>query len=307
MTTNKKTSLSFLAIIFILFLFSNNLNLDIGIIVDGGKNSKDFIQEALPLDMSIFNAQPYPECEKKIPFFCSVAWLGISETFQMAYIATILGFLLAIPFSVFASSNLDFGKLKFLSRSILSFVRVLPSLVWAIFFVVAVGLGPLAGVLAMTLYTVGFLGKLQYETFEGISNHPIESAKALGMKKWQIVRHVVFPESANSMMSQLLFMLEYNIRHGAIIGLVGAGGIGYYLNLYLKLGIYDRVLSILIVMFISVMLIDSISTRLRKKYFADQSSRAGLSTPTLAALKKYQNISIYFNIGCILKYSINFY
>ncbi len=267
MTTSKKTSLSFLVIIFILFLFSSNLNLDIGTIVDGGKNSKDFIQEALPLDMSIFNAQPYPECEKKIPFFCSVAWLGISETFQMAYIATILGFLLAIPFSVFASSNLNFGKLKFLSRSILSFVRVLPSLVWAIFFVVAVGLGPLAGVLAMTLYTVGFLGKLQYETFEGISNHPIESAKALGMKKWQIVRHVVFPESANSMMSQLLFMLEYNIRHGAIIGLVGAGGIGYYLNLYLKLGIYDRVLSILTVMFISVMLIDSISTRLRKKYF----------------------------------------
>ena len=69
-------------------------------------------------------------------------------------------------------------------------------------------------------------------------------------------------------MSQLLFMLEYNMRHGAIIGLVGAGGIGYYLNLYLKLGIYDRVMSILMIMFVSVMLIDSISNSLRKKYFS---------------------------------------
>ncbi len=267
MNKKKKSHFNFLLIIFFLFLFASNLNLDAGSIIDGGKNSKDFLQEALPLDMSIFNPQPYPECEKKIPFFCSIAWLGLSETFQMAYISTILGFLLAIPFSVFASSNLNFGKIKFLSRSILSFIRVLPSLVWAIFFVVAVGLGPLAGVLAMTLYTVGFLGKLQYETFEGISNHPIESAKALGMKKWQVVRHVVFPESANNLMSQLLFMLEYNIRHGAIIGLVGAGGIGYYLNLYLKLGIYDRVMSVLMVMFLSVMLIDLISANLRKKYF----------------------------------------
>lgn len=267
MTEKNKTQLSLVVAVFILFVFSNNLNLDAGSIIDGGRNSKDFIQEALPLDMSVFDAQPYPECEKKNPFFCSVAWLGLSETFQMAYIATILGFLLAIPFSVVASSNLNFGKFKFVSRSMLSFIRVLPSLVWAIFFVVAVGLGPLAGVLAMTIYTIGFLGKLQYEAFEGVSNHPIESAKAIGMKKWQIVNHVVFPESANSLMSQLLFMLEYNMRHGAIIGLVGAGGIGYYLNLYLKLGIYDRVMSILMIMFVSVMLIDSISNALRRKYF----------------------------------------
>ncbi len=125
----------------------------------------------------------------------------------------------------------------------------------------------------MTIYTVGFLGKLQYEAFEGVSNHPIESARAIGMKKWQIVHHVVLPESANSLMSQLLFMLEYNMRHGAIIGLVGAGGIGYYLNLYLKLGIYDRVMSILMIMFVSVMLIDSISNSLRKKYFSSMGKK----------------------------------
>ena len=157
MTEKNKTQLSLLITIFILFVFSNNLNLDTGSIIEGGRNSKDFIQEALPLDMSIFDAQPYPVCEKKITFFCSVAWLGLSETFQMAYIATILGFLLAVPLSVVASSNLNFGKIKFISRAILSFIRVLPSLVWAIFFVVAVGLGPLAGVLAMTIILLVFL------------------------------------------------------------------------------------------------------------------------------------------------------
>ena len=115
----------------------------------------------------------------------------------------------------------------------------------------------------MTFYTVGYLGKLQYEAFEGMPSDSLEVSKAMGLSHPTIFTSVVVPETGNHLLSQLMFMFEYNVRHGTVIGLVGAGGIGFYINTYLKLLQYDKVLALLILIFIVVIIIDLLSLMIR--------------------------------------------
>ena len=185
------------------------------------------------------------------------------ETIKIAFVATILGFIGALCLSSFAAKNLMPMRIAFPFRILLSATRSLPSLIWAIIFVIVIGFGPLAGVLAMTFYTIGYLGKLQFESMEGIKNAPLEAAKAMGMTRTETAWLVAIPESANHLLSHLLFMFEYNVRHGTVIGLVGAGGIGLYINTYLKLAQYDKVVALLIVVFLVVVVIDFVSMALR--------------------------------------------
>ena len=112
-------------------------------------------------------------------------------------------------------------------------------------------------------YTVGYLGKLQYESIEGMSNIPLESADSMGLSRVEKAIGVVIPEQANNLISQAVFMFEYNVRHGTVNGIVGAGGIGYYINLYLKFLQYDKVVAYLIIIFLVVVVIDFISIYIR--------------------------------------------
>ena len=165
------------------------------------------------------------------------------ETLKIAFVATGFGFILSLPLATLASRNLYRDSIAIPFRMLLAAMRTLPSIIWAIFFVILVGLGPVSGVLAMTFYTVGYLGKLQYEAIEGLSNDPLDAAKAMGLKNSEIIQRVVIPETANNLISQLFFMFEYNVRHGSVIGIVGAGGIGYYISTYLKFLQYDKVIA----------------------------------------------------------------
>ena len=185
------------------------------------------------------------------------------ETLKMAFVSTIVGFTIAIFLSPLAAKNLTSAWVYIPMRIILAATRSLPSIIWAIIFVVIVGLGPLAGVLAMTVYTVGYLGKLQYEEMEGVQNSPLEAARAMGLSHPEIVANVVIPESSNNLLSQLLFMFEYNVRHGSILGLVGAGGIGFYLQFYLNFLMYKHVMAFIVVILVVVIIIDLISMYIR--------------------------------------------
>ena len=143
----------------------------------------------------------------------------------------------------------------------------------AIFFVILVGFGPFSGVLAMTVYTVGYLGKLQYEAIEGLSRTPLDASRAMGLSKIETALGVVIPESANELISQMIFMFEYNFRHGTVIGIVGAGGIGYYINLYLKFLQYDKVIAYLIIILVVVVIIDFFSIYARSFFNEEGDSR----------------------------------
>jgi len=246
------------------FIILNDLVDDWGRLGGGMENLSVFIQESMwPPNWSVLEAQSYPVCENKIEFFCSVGYIGMMETIKIAFVATILGFIGALCLSSFAAKNLMPMRIAFPFRTLLSATRSLPSLIWAIIFVIVIGFGPLAGVLAMTFYTIGYLGKLQYETYEGMPSDSLEVSKAMGLSHPAIFTSVVIPETGNHLLSQLMFMFEYNVRHGTVIGIVGAGGIGYYINTYLKLLQYDKVLALLILIFVVVILIDLLSLMLR--------------------------------------------
>jgi phosphonate transport system permease protein len=249
-------------------------------LVDGDWNSLEnsldnlsvFFYESLwPPNWKVLEARSYPVCDRNWDILCSPAYIGIIETLKIAFVSTGLGFILSLPLATLASRNLYRDSVAIPFRFLLSAMRTLPSLIWAIFFVILIGLGPISGVMAMTFYTIGYLGKLQYDTIEGLSKDPLDAAKAMGLSNIEIIMRVVIPESANNLISQLLFMFEYNVRHGSVIGIVGAGGIGYYISTYLKFLQYDKVMALLIVLFFVVVIIDLLSIKARS-YFVDDVS-----------------------------------
>ncbi len=245
---------------------ANGMVDDWGRLTNGGANLIIFIEESLwPPDWSVLEPQSYPPCvvAPGFQFTCSTAWIGLVETLKIAFVSTVLGTIISLPISLLAARNLNSIWLSYPARFILAASRSLPSIIWAIFFVILVGLGPLSGILAMTVYTIGYLGKLQYEAIEGIAREPLDASLAMGHSWLERSFGIILPESANGLISQAIFMFEYNFRHGTVIGIVGAGGIGYYINLYLKFLQYDKVIAYLIIIFVVVLLLDLISIRAR--------------------------------------------
>ena len=235
-------------------------------------NLSKFFRESLwPPNWKVIEARSYPTCDRNWYFLSSPAYIGIMDTLKIAFVSTGFGCIISLPLATLASRNLYSDAIAIPFRFLLAAMRTLPSIIWAIFFVILVGLGPVSGVLAMTFYTVGYLGKLQYETIEGLSNDPLDAAKAMGLKNSEIIQRVVIPETANNLISQLFFMFEYNVRHGSVIGIVGAGGIGYYISTYLKFLQYDKVIALLIILFFVVIAIDLISIKARS-YFVDDAT-----------------------------------
>ena len=253
---------TFIILLILAFLVLNGMVSDWGRLSGGFSNLKNFFYQSLwPPDWSVLEPQVYPVCTARYPFefTCSTAWIGVIETIKIAFVATVFGMALSLPLSLAAARNLSPKWLSFSTRFILSAFRSLPSLIWAIFFVILIGMGPLSGVLAMTVYTVGYLGKLWYEAMEGLSKTPLEAAQAMGLNKYETALNVVVPESANDLISHSIFLFEYNFRSGTIIGIVGAGGIGYYIDLYLRFLQYDKVVAYLLIIFLVVLIIDFLS------------------------------------------------
>lgn len=267
-----KLTIASIMIVLIAFFTLDGMVNDWGRLSGGMHNLVIFFNQSLwPPDWSVLEPQAYPVCTKKYPFqfTCSTAWIGMIETIKIAFISTVFGMIISLPFSLLAARNLNPWWISYLSRFILSASRSLPSIIWAIFFVILVGFGPLSGVLAMTVYTVGYLGKLQYESIEGMSRTPLDASEVMGLSKFETFFLVVIPECANDLISHAIFMFEYNFRHGTVIGIVGAGGIGYYINLYLKFLQYDKVIAYLIIIYLVVILIDMVSIYARS-FFNDE-------------------------------------
>ena len=200
--------------------------------------------------------------------------VAMLETIQIAFLGTTIGFLLALPLAVAASRTLFGGPVSDAVKLVLALVRTVPSLLWGIVFVVAVGLGPAAGTLGIAVYSLGYLGKLLSETFEGVDPEVVEAVRGVGCNRLQLARYAVLPEAANEILAQLLFMFEYNVRASSIMGFVGAGGIGFYLLGYIQMLRYDYLMTALLVTLAVVVLIDRLSARLRGMFLVPASSRA---------------------------------
>lgn len=229
--------------------------LDLGKLLRGISNLRIFSASLFPPDTTVL----------------ATVSRAMLETLEIAFIGTIIGFLFSVPLAMLGNRILFPGWIVGIVRLVVGIIRTIPSLLWALVFVIAIGLGPAAGTLGVAFYTVGYLAKLYYEAFEGVDREVIEAVKSVGANRLQLTRYAVLPESSNYILSQFLFMFEYNIRASSIMGFVGAGGIGFYMLGYLQLLQYDSLMTALIVTLAVVLVIDQASSRLRAQFLASSS------------------------------------
>jgi phosphonate transport system permease protein len=188
------------------------------------------------------------------------------ETFAMAIIASAIGCTVAVPFAFLASRVTTPNVAVYLvDRSVLNVIRALPDLLYALIFVAALGIGPLPGILALILFNIGVVAKLLSETVDGVDTGPIEAARASGANRVQTVRWAVFPQVLPSYVAYSLYVFELNVRASAVLGLVGAGGIGVEINTQRQFFNYANLSVILIVIFVAVLVIEQFSIWLRRR------------------------------------------
>ncbi len=185
------------------------------------------------------------------------------ETVAMGIWGTLLSAILAIPLSILASGNICPAWIVFPIRRILDAMRAINEIVFALIFVVAVGLGPFAGVLALFIHTAGILAKLFSEAIEAIEVGPVEGIRATGASKVQEIIFGVIPQVVPLWTSFTLYRFESNVRSAAVLGIVGAGGIGVSLYQSFRAFEYQKVCAIMIILIITVAIIDTVSAKLR--------------------------------------------
>ena len=217
---------------------------------DSTKYFGDILNRMLPPDFSNFSSLIY----------------AMFETIEIAFLGTFIAIVLSIPVGLFSARNLAPNYLVFLiARIITIFFRAIPEFIIAMILVIAVGFGAIPGVLALGLHTMGFLAKFYAEDIEHVNKGPIEALKSSGASKRQIIAFAVIPQIIPSFVANNLYILDRNIRMATMLGIVGAGGIGYELQSSFRMFEYQRVSAIIIIIFIAIFLIDHLSSFIRSK------------------------------------------
>ena len=192
-------------------------------------------------------------------------WLRLlGETILIAYLGTFAGAILAFVLCFLASANLVRSRtVTFLARRFLEFCRTVPEIVFALIFVIAFGLGPMVGAMALAIHTTGALGKLFAEIVENIDMKPVEGLTASGATFVETVRFAVVPQVLAGFVSYALLRFEINVRSAGVMGFVGAGGIGMEFLVAIRNFYYSDISAILLMIIVTVTLIDLGTERLR--------------------------------------------
>jgi phosphonate transport system permease protein len=191
---------------------------------------------------------------------------GMAESVAMAFLGTFLAAIVAIPLGFLGSRNIvTTVLLRFSLRRVLDGFRGVDQLIWALAYVRAVGLGPLAGVLAIFTTDVAVLGKLYAEAIENAEKNQAEGVVASGGGRLAAIRFGILPQVAPVMLAQALYFFESNTRSATILGVVGAGGIGLQIAERIRVRHWDEVAFIIILMIITVAAIDFLSGRIRRR------------------------------------------
>jgi phosphonate transport system permease protein len=193
------------------------------------------------------------------------ALAGAVSTIEIALLGTGLAAALAVPLGFLSARNVAPPALYYGVRTALNFFRSIDTLVYALLFVAAVGLGPFPGMLAVVAYTTTSLAKLYSETIEGIEPGPVDAIRATGATPLQVLRYGILPQVLPLFLSYVLYRFESNVRAATVLGFVGAGGIGLYLQTYLRMIDYPAASTVLLVTVVMVMLVDFASARIRAR------------------------------------------
>lgn len=185
-------------------------------------------------------------------------------TIQMAFWGTFLAVIVSVPFALLSSNNIVPFWIVFPIRRLMDATRAINEIVFAVLFIVAVGLGPFAGIMAIFVHNVGVIAKLFSEVVETIDHRPVEGIKATGATRLQEIIFGVLPQVLPNWISLSLYRLETNVRSATVLGIVGAGGIGFVLLESIRSFEYSNTATIMLVIIIAVSVVDIISQQLRK-------------------------------------------
>jgi phosphonate transport system permease protein len=193
------------------------------------------------------------------------AWLKpLLDTLAMSIAGTALAVVISLPLALLVASNIaPHPVVQHAARTLLAFLRSVPEIIMGILFVAAVGFGALPGVLALALHSVGMVGKFYAEAIEHVDPKPLEAARAAGATRFQVITHAVLPQVMPQLSDITIYRWEYHFRASAVLGIVGAGGIGFELIAALRLMSYDQVSAILLAILACVLVVDGIGARLR--------------------------------------------
>jgi len=236
---------------FILVFVVNDLEIDfIKLVTDSSKYFGDILSRMLPPDFSNLNELIY----------------AMFETIEIAFLGTFIAIVLSIPLGLFSARNLAPNYFVYLiCKTIVIFFRAIPEFIIAMILVIAIGFGAMPGVLALGLHTMGFLAKFYAEDIEHINKGPIDALKSSGATKSQIISFGVIPQILPSFVANNLYILDRNVRMATMLGIVGAGGIGYELQSSFRMFEYERVSAIIILIFVTIFIIDHLSAFIRSK------------------------------------------
>lgn len=192
--------------------------------------------------------------------------VSLLESLAMAFLGTVLAVVVALPLALLGAGNIIGSVLlRFSVRRLYDGLRGIDTLIWALIFVAAVGMGPFAGILALAVPDIGTLSKLFSEALESADRRQVEAVRAAGANRVLAVRLGLIPQVAPVMLSQMLYTLESNARSSTVLGIVGAGGIGLALADRIRINNWDEVAFIVLLILAMVAAIDFVSRRLRLK------------------------------------------
>ena len=245
-----KTLITIGLFIFVLIFVVKDLEIDfIKLMTDSSKYFGDILSRMLPPDFNNFQELIY----------------AMFETIEIAFLGTFIAIVLSIPLGLFSARNLAPNYFVYiLSKTIIIFFRAIPEFIMAMILVIAIGFGAMPGVLALGLHTMGFLAKFYAEDIEHINEGPIDALKSSGATKSQIISFGVIPQILPSFVANNLYILDRNVRMATMLGIVGAGGIGYELQSSFRMFEYERVSAIIILIFGTIFVIDKVSSYIRQ-------------------------------------------
>jgi phosphonate transport system permease protein len=224
------------------------LDADLSLLRDSWPYMVDFVTRLLPPDLSVLD----------------VAIKALIETIQMSLWGTTLGAICSIPIAVLSANNIAplwvRGPVSLLQNAIQS----VPSIVLGLFFVAATGLGAPAGMLALGVYTIGYLGTFYRQTIEGVDRTPLESLRVTGASPIQVLQYGIVPQILPTIVGYTVYMFEYNLRAASVLGVVGAGGIGFELVNYIRGFEYPKATTMMLVLLVVITIVELMSSRLRK-------------------------------------------
>ena len=241
-------SLVFLLMIGVYIWALQGLKVDLKLLKDSFPFIIDFISRLFPPNLQVLD----------------IAIKGLIETVQMSVWGTSLGAVLSLPIAIASSNNIAPLWLRWIANLLQNAVRSVPSMILGLIFVAATGLGAPAGTLALAIYTIGYLAKFYQQAIESVDHRSLESLQVIGASKIQIVQYGILPQILPLGLGYTLWMFEYNIRAASVLGVVGAGGIGFQLKSYIDGFEYTKATTMMLVLLVVVTIIDLFSSKLRR-------------------------------------------